>query len=286
MSGRYRYCGLTLHCEPDLPELPAASPDEETALEIRRAPVAAESLGGDRFRLDGDEALWQVEGLARCRISRGGRLIEVEPDPRCAPGALRRLLLQPLFAIAAAMHGERLLHAAAVEVDGAVIAFTGPAAVGKSTAAAILAAHGHEVVADGLLRLTTTADGGVLAHPQAPWLLLRPDTVERLVFGGAARPLQEGEPRHRVVLPAAAGPLPLSRIVVLDGEGADVDDPFEPPVGRSSEGVRIVALTESSPPGAPESIPIERLEPPREWSRLDEFAETLERWANPEESSG
>ena len=286
MSGRYRYCGLTLQSEPVLPELPAASPEEAAALEIRLASVAAESFGGGRFRLDGDEALWKVEGLARCRVSRGGRLIEVEPDPRSAPGLLRRFLLQPLFALAAAMRGERLLRAAAVEVCGGVVAFTGPAAAGKSTAAAILAAHGHEVVADGLLRLTTTAEGGVLAHPQAPWLLLRPDSVERLVFGGAARPLQEGESHRRVALPAAAGPLPLSRIVVLDGERVDPADPFEPPVGCSSEGVRIVGLIESPRLGIPQSIPIERLEPPREWSRLDEFAEMLERRTNPEESGG
>ena len=296
----YRYCGLTLRSTLALPELEPAAAGEAVALEIREASVPATLAGAARraplFEIGADEALWRLDGVARYRIADGGRLIEVEPAPRAAPEAVRLLLLQPVFTLAALLRGEFLLNAAAVEVGGSVIAFTGPSAAGKSTAAAILASHGYDVVADGLLRLTLGPEGGVLAHPQAPWLLLWPDAVERLVLGRVARPVRPGIELRRVGLSAAPGPLPLARIAVLREQRGDDLERFEPVAKRGLGGFE--ALLANTAGGlwidgdaelrrrhfpwaaaVAGAARVEHLELPWGWSRLDPLAEALERWS-------
>lgn len=215
----YRYCGLTIDSTLALPELPDMPVGGNADVTIRHAAVPAELPDAARqattFQANGTEALYVLEDIARYRVRHGGTLIEVEAAARSDPTAVRLFLLHPVFALAALLRGDFLLAAAAVAEEGRVTAFVGESASGKSTLAATLAVRGHAVVSDSLLRLSITPEGGVLAHPQAPWLLLWPDSVRRLGLGGTRQRTRKGLLLQRCALPAADAPLPLARIAVL-----------------------------------------------------------------------
>jgi len=245
MSGRYRYCGLRLESSLELPALPMETSDLPAELEIREAPVPDTlpdaACRSALYEIADKEALWRLEGVARYRISRGGTLIEVECHKRADPAAVRLLLLHPVFTLALLQRGEFMLNAAAIAVGGKTIAFAGPSAVGKSTVAALLAARGHRVVADGLLRLTIAPDGTVLGHPQAPWLLLWPDAIEALAPGGAAQPVRAGIELKRVMFPAVQSALPLASVLNLRENRGDEPEVPEPTLQSGADGFGLIA---------------------------------------------
>lgn len=239
---RVRYCGLVLDSALALPGLPEASPEAPTDLEVLLGPVP-EALPGERRRSatwahDGRSALWWLEGVGRYHLAEGGRRITLQPDPH--PGhqadeaGLRLMLLQPVMALAGVLRGDWMLNAAAVERDGEVCAFIGPSASGKSTAAALMVAEGWRLVSDSLLRVSVGADGRLLAHPQAPWLELWPDSIEHALAqpGGTGEALRPGLALRRIPAAKAEGALPLARIGRLkEQRGNDLGDFLSRPRG-------------------------------------------------------
>ena len=225
-----RYCGLMLAADWPLPELLAAASDATPDLEIVTGPVPAalpdEIRRTATFAHHGREALWWLEGISRFQVATGGRRITVEPAPEADDDSLRLMLLHPVFALASVLRGDWCLNAAAVARDGEVCAFIGPSASGKSTAAALLLHRGYQLVSDGLLRLTHDTTGRFLAHPQAPWLHLWPDTIRQLELAAAPQtPVRLGLALHRLTFPVCDRPLPLVRIGLLrEQRGKDLED--------------------------------------------------------------
>lgn len=159
----------------------------------------------------------------------GGRRLDVAPASDAVAASLRLLLLHPVFALAGVLRGDWLLNAAAVERDGEVTAFIGPSASGKSTAVALLLRRGFTLVSDNRLRLTREADGRYLAHPQAPWLQLWPDTVRQLGLEEAPQePARPGIALGRLAVPCLAEPRPLARIGLLREQRGNELDAFAP----------------------------------------------------------
>ena len=130
----------------------------------------------------------------------------------------RRELLPVLMAgttsaLLLALRGETVLHASAVAVDGAALAFVGQSGRGKSTVAALMCLGGAELVSDDLV----TVDPGppVTCRGAGAPLRLRAAAAHL----AAARP---DRPSHTTVdqrlafaaEPARAGSLPLAAIVV------------------------------------------------------------------------
>ena len=62
-----------------------------------------------------------------------------------------------LLAFVLTMRGEAVLHASAVQVGDAALAFVGASGMGKSTMATLLCADGARLVTDDVLRLDTTS---------------------------------------------------------------------------------------------------------------------------------
>lgn len=213
-GGYYRYCGLTIESALDLPELRVVPPSDAD-IRIRRAPVPASLSDAvdrtDIFEHNGRDILWRLDGVARYRISQGGRLIEVDEYPGVDQASLRLFLMAPVFALSAMLRGDWLLNASAVARDGLVSAFIGAPGSGKSTTAALLVQQGWQLVSDSLLRISFDPQGRPLAHPQAPWQWLWPDTAEH-PFG---EPLRPGIDLRRIESPCINGLLPLTRIAVL-----------------------------------------------------------------------
>ena len=95
----------------------------------------------------------------------------VSPDGTAIQSALprsntlgwQRLFFAQTLPLAAALQGLEVLHASAVVLDGAAVAFTAPSGIGKSTLAAHLVAAGASFLTDDVLALEDR-NGVVQAH--------------------------------------------------------------------------------------------------------------------------
>jgi hypothetical protein len=81
----------------------------------------------------------------------------VHPMPGADPDLLSVLVSGTLLAFVLTMRGEAVLHASAVQVGAAALAFVGASGMGKSTMATLLCADGARLVTDDVLRLDPTS---------------------------------------------------------------------------------------------------------------------------------
>jgi hypothetical protein len=143
----------------------------------------------------------------------------------------QRLLIAQALPFAAVLQGLEVLHASAVAVDGAAIAFAGLSGSGKTSLALDLCRHGAAFLADDVLALELGEE--LLVHPGAPVAGVARAEAERLRAGagepGTALASDERETVARA-LPWPE-PLPLQRVFLLE-RGADgpVAPSFEPTV--------------------------------------------------------
>ncbi|HEU4643275.1 MAG TPA: hypothetical protein VFS44_12545 [Gemmatimonadaceae bacterium] len=175
-------------------------------------------------------------------VVRDGREILVQPHPGADERLVRLGILGPAMAALLQQLGIVALHASAVRMDDAIIAFLGASGAGKSTLAAAFHRCGAPVVTDDTLAVRLH-DGAVLATPGFAHLRLWPDSVTAL--GGDPGALARCEPdREKRVYPTAREriahePLPLRRLYVL----ADGDTPA---VERLSPAESFLALVANS----------------------------------------
>src|SRR6185295_12628885 len=136
-----------------------------------------------------DEALtvrFFATGEFEVDLERGA--IVARPAPGRGEAMVPVLLAGNLLAIVLGLRGAAVLHASAVELDGAAIAFPGPTGAGKSTVAALLCAAGGAIVGDDAARVEQR-EGALLVHHGPHELRLRPQaaTIADHVGGGAGR---------------------------------------------------------------------------------------------------
>ncbi len=127
----------------------------------------------------------------------------------------------PIMGFILALRGIFCLHASAVLLDGAAVAFVGPAGAGKSTTAALLNQAGLPVISDDALPCLP-CDGQLQVHSSYPRVRLWEDSVFKLKGTPDALPLLTPNWSKRY-LPLdeagfACGLFPLQLIVFL---GAD-----------------------------------------------------------------
>lgn len=90
-------------------------------------------------------------------IGRERGRVECRPDPAADLGVVAILVTGLLVGYLLIADGHCVLHASAVEVDGAAVAFVGRSGIGKSTVATLCCAAGARLVSDDVLRLETSA---------------------------------------------------------------------------------------------------------------------------------
>jgi hypothetical protein len=146
-------------------------------------------------------------------LVRDGREILVDPDPDAGDALLQLALLGPVLAALLQQRGDLVLHASAVEIDGAAVGFLGGRGAGKSTMAAALLRRGYPLLTDDILAVSLE-DGSPRVLPGFPQLKLWPDAVARWaaipcscrwsarVTTSARRPSAEFPPRARCRSPA------------------------------------------------------------------------------------
>lgn len=155
-------------------------------------------------------------------LVRAGREIVVDPVPGEDERWVRGVLLGPVMAALLYQRGWLTLHASAIAVGGAVVAFVADRGWGKSTTAAAMCARGHRLVADDVTAVKTDGSHPIVS-PGYPLLKLRP---------GAAAAVGEDPATLLQIMPDAykfglrprrefsLDPLPLVCIYVLDRENA------------------------------------------------------------------
>ena len=293
----YSICGWRVSSSVALPEaMPWAGDNQPPDISIRfgPAPPLVDSVaigGGVTVGRDGTCHL-DIEGVA-CFLVAHGREIVVEPLGDSSMSMLSAFLLGPVLGVLC--HQRRLfpLHAACVRIDGGAIALTGRSGAGKSTLAAALVCRGHGLVADDVCVIDVAASGGPTVLPTFPRLKLWEDAMQGLDIPteGAAR-ARTDRPKFHFCEPGYFDPSPvkLRAIYVLgrslttgDNDirplhGADAADALAREIYRPGIGFRLgrkVALL-SAALGMASTIPVWRMPPRPELSRLDATAARVE----------
>jgi hypothetical protein len=212
----------------DLPELPAATGHADLHVRVGRLPAldgqwqdlwppATDTSPCVRVRRTASGYRIRYEAQADFEFVQATRALLVDA-PDCPPETLRHFLLDQVIPLVLSLDG-LVLHASACRLHGVVAAFAGPAGVGKSTIAALLAADGHAVCADDAL-VVRAGDGVARAVPAYPGLRLWPDMLS------AAAPVEAagtpGTAKRRIVAgwQFGASASPLGCVYVLDAASA------------------------------------------------------------------
>ncbi len=137
--------------------------------------VAALETADARYAaaLRGDELTVRFFATGEFEVDLARGTIVARPAPGRGEAMVPVLLAGNLLAIVLGLRGAAVLHASAVELNGAAIAFAGPTGAGKSTTAALLCAAGGAIVSDDAARMEER-DGAPLIHHGPHELRLRP----------------------------------------------------------------------------------------------------------------
>jgi hypothetical protein len=157
--------------------------------------------------------------LADFEVSADGKRVQGWAAWGVQAGTMQHLYLNQALPLALSRQGKLVLHASAVEVDGAAIAFVGASGRGKSTLAASFATNGARFLTDdGLYLEASTSE--LMAHPSHPSLRLWQDS-ELAVLGqhaATSAPVQYTNKERFLAGPRIAfcnEPRPLRRVYFL-----------------------------------------------------------------------
>lgn len=189
----YTLYGLQVHSEIPLPAHPAPNglpPDLRVHWDGRKpisAPPAGETLSqlllpdGRGYTLvdTGADYILHFHQTGEFHIARDLRSVRVQLAPEIAPDIAGLLLVGNIMACLFTLSGEPVLHASAVETNGAALAFLGASGMGKSSLAGLLCAHGARFITDDLLRLQPDGEQW-RCYPGAGHLRLRQNAAAAL----------------------------------------------------------------------------------------------------------
>lgn len=176
-----------------------------------------------RVRRDGPDYTIRYERQVDFHYSRSDRAIMIHVHD-CASEPLGHFAMDQVLPLVLSLDA-LVLHASAVVVDGAAVAFSGPGGCGKSTLALLLERQGYPVVADDAL-LVRREHGRVVAVPSYAGLRFWPDMAalagKQPVDRVAARKLRVADG-----LRFHDSPVWLKHVLVLD-RGDSTAPSFEP----------------------------------------------------------
>jgi energy-coupling factor transporter ATP-binding protein EcfA2 len=303
----YRFFDLSVDSElalPALVEVPGGRSDWSIV-------TGETGPGFDRFHSwktpDGSELMWvgrkgasyllAFPGLAWFEADFTSHRIVAEAGPSCDDRTLAHLLLDQVLPRAFCHEGRCVLHASAVEIGGAAVAFTGVSGSGKSTLAAAFYQAGYPVLGDDCLLVEAHHDEAqVLAA--YPSLRLWRDSASALFDAGEQIHLDAtamaAYSEKQVLRPRGAGPpsfLPLRALCVLDSDSEAADCAavtLEPARGQSDlmslieaqftldvVGRESVVRNFETVRRVANRIPMARLRFPRKYDQLGRVIETV-----------
>lgn len=223
--------------------------------------------------------------LATFDLDPEGLDITVYPAEGTPERTLTHLYKTQVWPMLLAHRGTTVLHASAVEVDGAAVAFLGETGWGKSTLAASMAGAGHPLVSDDVLPLHEDTDGRLAVTPTPDEHRLWGDSAEQVL--PADRPRRKAAHySDKMSLEASTRSdreaLPLRRLYLLEApDAADGPVAVEAPPAREAVGFLLrqsfrLDTTDHARLAAEldrladltRRVPIRRLRYPRDYDRL------------------
>jgi hypothetical protein len=224
---RYRMCSLVIESDLPLVELDAAG-DDAADVQLSRVPSldAAASAWLDSHRddfADGfyvgvdeqDRLVVHLDRAATFVTSADGSTIDLWVD-RSPDEYTSHLLVDHVVPRMLARRGFTVLHATAVDLGGAAVAFVGRSGAGKSTMAMSFVAAGARLMADDCLVLDTR-DGAAMVTASYAGGRLLPDSAGALGMRHGA--IMPGTGKHRIRLDQALESgvrRPLAALFVLE----------------------------------------------------------------------
>lgn len=178
--------------------------------------------------------LLRFHGTCDVEIDAGLRRVTVRAVQHVDEDTVGVLVAGTVLSFLLTMRGEAVLHASAVDVDGAAVAFVGRSGMGKSTTATLLCAAGGRLITDDVLRLEL-ASARPRCHLGATSLRLR-KCADDLAALFAADPARRVTGDGRIALgmtPSRRELCPLEVIVIP-----------APRHGTTSRGLELVRLDE------------------------------------------
>jgi hypothetical protein len=152
-------------------------------------------------------------------LVRDGTEILVHAKPGGSKRDTRGYLLGSAMGAIIHQRGLLPLHANAIDVGGAAVAFAGDMGAGKSTLADFFRRRGRAVLSDDVCVVTFGPDGSALAWPGIPRIKLWDDALA--AAGDSADGLErvfDEQAKYSLRLPSAppAEPIPLTRLYLLE----------------------------------------------------------------------
>lgn len=167
----------------------------------------------------GDGYLLRFYGTCDVRISADLARVEVRPFEGADTEVLPVLLGGTVLAFVLAVRGEMVLHASAVQVGQAALAFVGASGMGKSTMGTLMCADGAGLITDDLLRLDMGQDPPTCALGSTELRLRRASTELAARFPSGAGTRTTGDDRQALMAGSSTTEdLPLAAIVVPSPE--------------------------------------------------------------------
>lgn len=215
----YTAYGLGIHSVLAFPELMAAdaSPDVTVRLGTVERTSTEVAHPTSCFRATAEEVGLFYEQVGTFRVQRGCQIV-VDPVPGVEERVLRLFILGPALALLLHQRGFLILHASAVALGEAAVAFLGGPGWGKSTTAAAMHERGHGIVADDVLAVQVGEAGTPIVFPGFPQLKLWPEAAASLGEIPEMMPRLHPWLEKRARRDARGFPqvsLPLERIYVL-----------------------------------------------------------------------
>jgi len=166
--------------------------------------------------------LFLFSDMAVVDVDADSREIGLFVKPRLSSETVRHLLLDQILPRVLALEPLLIVHAAAVETDGAAFLMIGSSGSGKSTLAASFQASGYELLGDDAVLIQQRANS-FIGRAVYPSLRLREDSV-REIFGSKAnlRPVADYLAKWSVQNVAAdIAERPVQAILLIDPNASD-----------------------------------------------------------------
>lgn len=219
---------------------------------------------------------------------RAGHSIVIEPKPGAEHALVRHGLLGPVLAHLLWQRDVFTLHASVLGLSGHHVAFVGVSGEGKSTTAAALEAHGHELVCDDVAAIQDRG-GEPWVLPGFPRMRLYEDVLRGVGDDPARHAMVHShiDKRSKRVARFASAPVRLERVFVL----ATGDDFAVTPLAPRDALMEILRHTFCAHQYAPlygfkqhmeraarlvAQVPVLRLTRPKDLQRLPELVRFVE----------
>lgn len=228
MNYSYSAFGLNIGSEIALPELMDGNGPVDVIIRLGKVDPPNEAKAkGPFFQATSDDVHLCRNGVARVLVHKGKEIV-VDLDPDAKPISVRFLILSAAMASILHQRGLLVLHASAVEIDGAGIIFLGSPGSGKSTIAAAMHSRGRRVLSDEVVAVLSGEPrvlSGIplirLVQESAIYLGQNPDCMQRLSPG-------EDKMAYPAKRDFLAQGLPLKGIYVLEEDQMNQIEPLGP----------------------------------------------------------